>query len=134
MTIYGGPIQRFSKTVSISSATTRVVDYFDENINGMVSSIWIKTGTSAGGANSKVTLSVSTSTDKLLLKIASPSTIGEYFNPRAYNHNTTGGLLGSSVLGDGANLPLYHEKVRIVIDTTSDLVGTSVDLQMYLSA
>lgn len=131
MTIYGGPIRRFSKTVAISSATTQVIDYFDDAINGALSSVWVKTGTSAGGANTKVILSVATSTSKLLLNIADPSTVGAYYFPRERVQTTTGGLLGSSVLGDGANIPLFHEKVRISVDTTSDLVGTSVDLQLY---
>ena len=133
MTIMGGPIERLTKTVAISSAGTLTTDLFSTFLNGYIESAYVKAGGTGPGANVNVVLSVSTSTTRTLLKVVNPSSLGAYYYPRVREINTTGTVLGNTSENAYVRIPLCNERVKIGITSTSDQTGVTWDVAIDIS-
>jgi hypothetical protein len=135
MTIMGGPLERFSKTVSISSGAGLTTDLFSTYLNGYIESAYIKAGGTGPGANVNVVLSISTSTTITLLKVVNPSSLGATYYPRTPTISTTAATLGATSNNANAytRIPLVNERVRIGITTTSDLTGETWDVSLNIA-
>ena len=133
MAIIGGPLERFSKTVSISSGAGLTTDLFSTYLNGYLESAYIKAGGTGPGANVNVVLSISTSTTITLLKVVNPSSLGARYYPRVPVVTTTAGLLGATSDNSYARIPLVNERIKIGITTTSVLTGETWDVAVNIA-
>ena len=133
MTIMGGPLERISKTVSITTFAAATTDIMSTYLNGYLESAYIKAGGTGPGVNVNVVLSISTSTTITLLKVVDPSSLGARYYPRVREINTTGSILGNTSENAYVRIPLVNERIKIGITTTSDLVGETWDVSVNIA-
>ena len=136
MTIMGGPLDRISKSVAITSGNGLTTDIMSTYLNGYLESVYVRNDGTASGANVNVVLSISTSTTITLLKVIDPSTLGERFYPRVPTVTTTEALLGATSNNANAytRIPLVNERIKIGITTTSDIMtGDTWDIAVNIA-
>ncbi len=108
-------IRQASKQVVATTGSTSASGNTSTHLNGEVSSIYVAVS-SACGANESVILTAATSTQKAIITVANPSTLGGHYYPRALAQGTTAGTLPSS---EGVPIPLYNEQVKITVASSS---------------
>ena len=108
-------IYQASGTVTATTGSTSDTANTSTHLNGLISSVYVAVS-SACGAAEKVILTAATSTQKAILTVVNPSTLGAHYYPRALAQGTTAATLGSS---EAAMIPLFKEQVKIVVASSS---------------
>ena len=108
-------IYQASGSVTATTGSTSDTANTSTYLNGLISSVYVAVS-SACGADEKVILTAATSTQKAILTVANPSTLGGHYYPRALAQGTTGATLGTSEV---TMIPLFKEQVKIVVASSS---------------
>jgi len=114
-------VRQAIKSVTISTGSTSDSATMSTHLNGEVSSVYIAV-TAAMGAGEQIILTAATSTQKGIITVANPSTLGAYYYPRASARGITSGVLASS---HPATISLCNEQVGISVQSSSATGGTA---------
>ena len=117
-------------TVTVTLSTLGAGSGYSTAMNGLIHGI--KTTISkAVGANSKIIIT-GESTQKTILTVANPRTLGAYFYPRTPIHGTTGNALSSSGMSREL-VALANERIKVNVTSSSGLDGetATVVLNVY---
>ena len=116
---------RWSRTVTLSSIGASST-LGSTHLTGTLQSLYLSISKAAGAA-SKVTITTS-STQRLLFKIADPSTLGAFYRPKALDSGTTGDALATRNA-----ILLCDNRIRIKVASSSGLAGGTVTVNTILS-
>ena len=116
---------RISKTVTLSTVGA-YTGYASTFLSGNLQSVYIGISKPVG-AGSKVIITTS-STQRAVLTVADPSTLGAFYRPRPLDHGTTGNELTTR-----GTVWLVNDRLRIKVSSSSGLDGETVETRFIVS-
>ena len=117
-----------SKTITLSTVGD-ATEYSTGHLNGFVSDIYLSISKAAGAGDS-VTISKSSAGDRTILKVTNPSTLGDFYHPRAIAVGSTNNSLNSTEYAATAPMSFYKEKFKVVCACSSGLAGETVTVKV----
>jgi hypothetical protein len=124
-------IREISQTVTLTTLGAYAgVPYSADVGNGEIVDVYVSIS-KAIGASGKVTITT-TSTDKMILTVADPSTLGQVFYPVQKPHGTTANVLGTSAVPWRILTPMANERLRIKVASSSGLAARTVTVKARL--
>jgi hypothetical protein len=121
-------MDRYPVTVTLSALGAGTTDFPSKKMNGLICGVYVAISKEIG-ANGKVTIT-GESTQKAILTVANPSTLGAWYYPQVAIQGTTANTLSSTVLR--TKIPLYMESPRVKVASSSGLEGETVSVNIYV--
>lgn len=115
-----------ASVTSTADATGGLDAYCSTYLNGVVNDVYVKANKAASTATT-IKIVGEYTTSHVILHIANPSTLGEYYYPSHATIST--GAVTASTFGL-ANCSLYKERPRVLGDSSSGF--TSVEVRVHV--